>query len=136
MNFKRTKKIIKHFLGYSFIRFCVTGFINTAHHYLWFFLLSDHMGTVFSNVSAFILSNIGSYFLNTIFTFREKPSVRSFMRFPVVSIVQLLINYLVPVAFEYYSIKYVFLIPILSIAISLPIIYLLTKYAIKGSSVS
>jgi putative flippase GtrA len=85
---------------------------------------------------AFVFANIGAYFLNTIFTFKEKPSVRSFLKFPVVSIAQLLINYLVPAAFVYWSIEYVFFVPILSTVICLPLVFLLTKFAIKGSVVS
>ena len=136
MHIKRVRKIIESCLGSSFVRFCIVGLINTAHHYLWFFLLSDFLGPVYSNIMAFVFANIGAYFLNTIFTFKEKPSVRSFLKFPVVSIAQLLINYLVPAAFVYWSIEYVFFVPILSTVICLPLVFLLTKFAIKGSVVS
>lgn len=136
MHIKRVRKIIESCLGSSFVRFCIVGLINTVHHYLWFFLLSDLLGPVYSNVVAFIFANIGSYFLNTIFTFREKPSVRSFLKFPAVSIAQLLINYLVPVAFLYWSIEFIFLVPILSTVICLPLVFFLTKLAIKGNAVS
>lgn len=132
MNLIQLTKTIKNYLGYSFVKFCLVGLINTAHHYFWFLLLSYKIGPVNSNVIAFILANIGSYFLNSIFTFNQKPSIRSFLRFPIVSIGQLIINYLVPLLFVYYSIKYTFLIPILSTIVSLPLVFALTRLAITG----
>ena len=132
---KRSAKIIKSFLRYSFIKFCLVGLFNTAHHYFWFVLLSFQLGPVYSNVVAFIFASIGSYFLNTIYTFNERPSVRGFLRFPIVSIAQLLINYLVPLFFVYYSVQNIFLVPILSTVLCLPLVFGLTKLAIKGRGV-
>ena len=75
--------IIKYFFTWEFIRFAVIGVINTfssafiSMGYLMF--LNKYAAAVLGYLTATVIS----YFLNCAFTFKQRPSWRTFIRFPV-----------------------------------------------------
>lgn len=73
-----------------------------------------------------------SYYLNSVFVFQEKISLRKFIKYPVVYIVQYLINLvLLNILIEYAGLS-TKIVPIITIVITIPITFLLTKFIIKG----
>lgn len=69
---------------YRIIRFCIVGGINTVHYYFWYLLLLHfNLPVVVSHVTAFFISMVGSYFLNCKFTFRTKPTLIKFVKYPL-----------------------------------------------------
>lgn len=79
---------------------------------------------------SYIITIIFSYFLNTLFVFKKPPSLRTFLQFPFIYLVQYLIGavlleILVRLGFS------VTFAPILIIILLLPLTYFLTRLVIK-----
>ena len=64
-------------------RFVVVGVINTATYYGFYLLFHRWMPYLVAHVLAFTISMIGSFFLNTYWTYRSRPTWRKFLLFPL-----------------------------------------------------
>ncbi|MFE3328241.1 GtrA family protein [Streptomyces sp. NPDC059176] len=64
-------------------RFALVGVVNTATYYGCYLLLLPRMPYVAAHVVAFLLSMTGSFFLNSYFTYRTRPTWRKFLLFPL-----------------------------------------------------
>lgn len=77
----------------NFLRFGIIGVINTVHYYIWYLLLLWlKVPYVVSHTIAFTLSMIGSYFLNCFFTFKVKPTLKKFIKYPLTTLANYLIS--------------------------------------------
>ncbi|MCX4511334.1 MULTISPECIES: GtrA family protein [Streptomyces] len=65
------------------IRFALVGVVNTATYYGCYLLFLPWMPYVAAHVLAFLLSMVGSFFLNSYFTYRTRPTWRKFLLFPL-----------------------------------------------------
>ncbi|WP_047984680.1 GtrA family protein [Ornithinibacillus californiensis] len=83
---------MKIYIKNEMIKFILVGFFNTGHYYIWYLLFSElfQLHYIISHWVAFLLSMIGSFFLNTYFTYNTKPSWRKFLRFPLTYLVNIL----------------------------------------------
>jgi putative flippase GtrA len=79
---------------YPLIRFVIVGVINTGNYYALYLLCLHVFGWVYltSHILAFLLSMIGSYFLNTYFTYKTKPSLKKFFQFPLTYVVNITVT--------------------------------------------
>ncbi|WP_161524807.1 GtrA family protein [Alteribacter lacisalsi] len=92
MNVPMTKLINK--INTAFSRFVVVGVMNTINFYIIYFILllfDVHYQAAF--VAAYLLSMIGSYFMNTLFVYKTTVSLKKFFAFPLVYVVQFALNY-------------------------------------------
>ncbi|MEH7123673.1 GtrA family protein [Bacillus sp. JJ1773] len=68
----------------EFLRFVVVGGVNTLHYYVLYMaclhILEFHY--FLSHIIGFLFSLIGSFFLNTFYTYKVKPTWSRFLRFP------------------------------------------------------
>ncbi|MEU8782460.1 GtrA family protein [Streptomyces sp. NPDC048637] len=64
-------------------RFALVGVVNTATYYGCYLLFLPWMPYVVAHVLAFLLSMVGSFFLNSYFTYRTRPTWRKFLLFPL-----------------------------------------------------
>lgn len=73
------------------IRFIIVGVMNTIHYYVIYLLLlySLNIPYIFSHLVALVLSIIGSFYLNSYFTYRTKPTFKKFLTFPLTYIVNI-----------------------------------------------
>lgn len=71
-------KLIKKFLTKSFLIFCVIGVFNTLIHLFFYNVLNIVIHPTLSNTFAFIAASVFSYFANSRFTYKEKPTSRTF----------------------------------------------------------
>ncbi|WP_284139003.1 GtrA family protein [Virgibacillus sp. LDC-1] len=72
----------------SFLRFVIVGFINTGNYYiLYVLLMSMNIAYIYSHSIAFVLSMIGSFYLNCYFTYKTKPTFKKFFQFPLTYVV-------------------------------------------------
>lgn len=68
-------KIIKQFLKY-----CCIGVANTIIHGIAFFLLLNFFSQAISNLFAFFVAVCFSFYMNAIFTFKERPTANKFLK--------------------------------------------------------
>lgn len=62
--------------------FAVVGVVNTGLYYGLYLLLLTRLPYLLAHVLAFLLSMVGSFFLNARFTYRTRPTWRKFLLFP------------------------------------------------------
>lgn len=114
-----------------FVKFCGVGFINTAHHYVWYILLSTVISYELANIVAFLAAMIGSFYLNNYITFKVRPTLRAFFLFPSVYIPQLVLSYFVPyICIKYFEIN-VYWIPAITTIAVLPITFLCMRRVLR-----
>jgi putative flippase GtrA len=65
------------------VTFAAVGAVNTGVYYALYLLLRLVVPYLVAHVIAFLLAMVGSYFLNCRFTFRTRPSWRTFLLFPL-----------------------------------------------------
>ncbi|MEU6196055.1 GtrA family protein [Streptomyces sp. NPDC047061] len=65
------------------ITFALVGVVNTATYYGLYLLFLMYLPYLAAHVLAFLLSMIGSFFLNARFTYRTRPTWRKFLLFPL-----------------------------------------------------
>lgn len=73
----------------QFWRFVIVGFINTFNYYI-LYLLFFHIvfnQYMVAHILAFLISMIGSFYLNSYFTYKTKPTLKKFLQFPLTYVV-------------------------------------------------
>lgn len=65
------------------VRFALVGVVNTGSYYACYLVLLTWLPYVAAHVVAFVLSMVGSFFLNSYFTYRTRPTWRKFLLFPL-----------------------------------------------------
>ncbi|MGX2961712.1 GtrA family protein [Peribacillus sp. JNUCC 23] len=81
-------------IGSETIRFILVGFFNTLHYYLWYLLFTEVLSIhyLIGHWLAFLISMVGSFYLNTYFTYQSKPSWKKFFQFPLTYVVNLAVS--------------------------------------------
>ncbi|MFF2960375.1 GtrA family protein [Streptomyces sp. NPDC057963] len=65
------------------VRFALVGVVNTGTYYGCYLVLLTWLPYIAAHVLAFALSMVGSFFLNSLFTYRTRPTWRKFLLFPL-----------------------------------------------------
>lgn len=118
-------------LNKEFLKFIVSGALNTLATYIIYLLLLNFISYSISYTVSYISGIFLSYYLNSLFVFKEKLSLKKFLKYPIVYIVQYIINLFMVFLFVEkmgFSARFV---PLVVILITLPITYLLSKIIIK-----
>ncbi|MFG3497844.1 GtrA family protein [Streptomyces sp. NPDC047928] len=109
-------------------RFALVGVVNTATYYgLYLLLLAVGLPYVAAHVIAFLLAMVGSFFLNSRFTYRTRPTWRKFLLFPLTNAANFVITtsgvyLLVDVAG--FSSRYA---PLIAAAAAIPITFVVSR---------
>jgi len=72
----------------EFVRFLLVGATNTLFSYLVYLLLLNFMPYLVAYTLSYCAGIVLSYFLNVYFVFRKTVSLSSFLKFPVVYVIQ------------------------------------------------
>jgi putative flippase GtrA len=126
-------KVNKKYPIKEIIRFIVVGGINTATFYLFYLLLHYAMEIYYlaAHILAFFISMVGSYFLNVFFTFKVKPSWKTFLQFPITQAVNLTASSLFVYVFvEWFRIPAV-IAPLFAVFFTVPITFIITAKILK-----
>ncbi|OMD81300.1 MULTISPECIES: GtrA family protein [Paenibacillus] len=124
--------LLTKLLNKQFMKFVISGGINTLFTYLVYLLLLQALSYSMSYTISYISGIFLSYYLNTIFVFKEKVTFRKFLKFPIVYLVQYLINLLMLfVLVEYLNLSKQ-IVPLIVIVVTIPITYTLSKLIIKS----
>ncbi len=105
---EKAMRIVRGFLNRQFITFVLVGVVNTLSTTVISLFLDWAADTVFSGnvpemienlritfVTGYILSLVLSFFLNCRFTFRQKPDIKKFLKFPISYIPNFIIQYII-----------------------------------------
>ncbi len=82
------------FLNRDYIRFVLTGGLNTFNYYLMYLILFEIVGLQYliAHLTAFLYSAFVSFFFTTMYTFGEKPTIRRIIIFPLTFLPNLIIS--------------------------------------------
>ncbi|MFI6083729.1 GtrA family protein [Streptomyces sp. NPDC051217] len=109
------------------IRFALVGVVNTGSYYACYLVLLTWLPYVAAHVVAFVLSMIGSFFLNSYFTYRTRPTWRKFLLFPLTNAANFTITtcgvYLLVDVLEFSS-TYA---PLIAAAAAIPITFVVSR---------
>jgi len=123
--------LLMKFINKEFIRFLVVGLINTISTYLIYLLLLFALSYDISYTLSYLAGIVISYYLNSYYVFKEKISIKKFLKYPIVYVVQYVINLLgLYILVEYLNIPKE-VVPLIVIILSIPITYLLSKLIIR-----
>lgn len=116
------------------VRFLIGGAINTIATLVAYWSLLTVMSYPVAYTVSFVAGIISGFAINTVFVFRAPWNWRKLLAFPLVHGV----NYLCGMLVVAVSVRFLgidaWLAPLLAIAATLPINYLMTKFVIAGKS--
>lgn len=117
----------------EFVKYAIVGCINTADYYLSYLVFMDIFKFAYriSFVLGYVVSMLGSYFLNTYFTYKQKPSVKKFLIFPLTYIPNFIIQYLGIILLVDRLNMSSKVAPVITAIVATPITFFVMKYVIK-----
>lgn len=117
----------------EFLRYTVVGCINTLIYYISYLVFMNVFNFSYriSFVAGYVISIIFSYFLNTYFTYKEKPSLKKFLIFPLTYIPNFIIQYIGMILLVDQFDMNRKLAPIITAIVSTPITFFVMRYVIK-----
>lgn len=119
-------------LSHRFLRFFLSGGLNTAITYCLYLVLLDWTSYSLSYTFAYVTGVLLSYIFNRVFVFQEHQGMRTAMLLPVVYLVQYLLSLFILwlwVDCGNFSTKSG---PLIVVTATLPITYLLSKFSFLG----
>lgn len=117
----------------EFVKYAIVGCINTVDYYLLYLIFMNIFKFLYriSFVLGYVISIIGSYFLNTYFTYKQKPSMKKFFLFPLTYVPNFIIQYFgVILLVDRMKISSK-VAPVITAIIATPITFFVMKYVIK-----
>ncbi|WP_053207157.1 GtrA family protein [Jiangella muralis] len=114
------------------LRFVVVGGINTATYYACYLLLREWIGYLPGHVVAFVLSTIGSFFLNTLYTYRVRPTLRRFLLFPLSTVANFVVTTTGVVVLIEYAGMDERAAPLVAAAIAIPVTFVVARRLLVG----
>lgn len=124
--------LLTKLLNKEFLKFVVSGGINTLTTYLMYLLLLLFLNYSLSYTVSYVSGIFLSYYLNTVFVFKEKMSIKKFLKFPIVYLIQYFINLLmlyILVEHLHLSTK---IVPLIVVVVTIPVTFVLSKLIIKS----
>ncbi|GAA0693906.1 GtrA family protein [Kitasatospora atroaurantiaca] len=117
---------------WQIVRFGLVGVVNTATFYVLYLALHPFLPYFAAFTVAFLLSMVGSFFMNTYFTYRTKPTWRKFLLFPLPNITNYLVQSGGVVALVQWLKVNDRIAPLLAAAVAIPITFVLSKLVLTG----
>lgn len=104
------------------VRYAFVGVCNTLVHLAVVLIVLNiiGLGQMVANSIAYVVSSIFSFFMNSKWSFRQKPNSRNFSRFQVVTLVGLLVSSGIGFAGDYFN--WNFIVTVLYVAVAVPFV--------------
>lgn len=115
----------------QFFRFMAMGALSTAVTYVIYVLLSLYFNYQIAYFFSYIMGIVLSYYLNVLYVFDKKISLRTFVRFPLVYLIQYLIGALFLGIFVEKLAISTLVAPVLILVITLPLSFVLSRYILS-----
>ncbi|MEU3517124.1 GtrA family protein [Streptomyces sp. NPDC006654] len=110
------------------ITFAAVGVVNTATYYGLYLLFLRYLPYLAAHVIAFLLSMVGSFFLNARFTYRIRPTWRKFLLFPLTNAT----NFVITTAGVYVIVDVLHVgsefAPLLASAAAIPVTFVVSRW--------
>jgi putative flippase GtrA len=114
------------------IRFALVGVLNTATYYGLYLFFGLFLPYLVAHAIAFVLSMIGSFFLNCYFTFRTKPTWRKFILFPLSNVTNFVVTSVgLYVLVQFFGIHQR-IAPLLAASVAIPVTFLVAQLVLAG----
>ncbi|MBQ6452551.1 MAG: GtrA family protein [Solobacterium sp.] len=126
------KKIKEKFFTKQFLTFGIIGVINTLVSqglYMLFVQLNTSVGT--ASILGDVISMIGSYFMNTLITYKQKPNWKSAVTFPLSYIPGIIISALMVIIVVDWLHAPKMFAKILSLPLYIPVNFLCMSFIMK-----
>ena len=115
----------------SFARFLVAGVTNTVASYALFVLLELVLPYLVAYAIAYVAGFVLSYFLNTRFVFRVEQSWATFLRFPLVYLVQFVLGGAIIVLLVERFAWQPRIAAVLALVVTVPATYVVAKFVLN-----
>ncbi|SHE90313.1 Putative flippase GtrA (transmembrane translocase of bactoprenol-linked glucose) [Seinonella peptonophila] len=115
------------------LRFIIVGVLNTLHYYLLYLFFIHLLGLNYlvAHILAFLISMIGSFFMNSYFTYQTKPTLKKFFQFPLTYVV----NISVSTSSAYFFVSILNwdkdISPLLASLVAIPFTFIVSKKILK-----
>ncbi|MER6977983.1 GtrA family protein [Streptomyces carpinensis] len=110
------------------VTFAAVGVVNTGTYYCLYLLFLTRLPYLLAHVLAFLLSMVGSFFLNARFTYRTRPTWRKFLLFPLTNAA----NFLITTAGVYVIVDVLHagsrFAPLLASAAAIPVTFVVSRW--------
>ncbi|WP_309110548.1 GtrA family protein [Saccharothrix sp.] len=116
------------------VRFGLVGVLNTAVYYGLYLLLKLALPYMAAHIVAFVLAMVGSYFMNCFFTFRTKPSWKTFLLFPLSNATNFVVTTTgLWVLVTWFAVNQR-VAPLLAAAVAIPFTFIVAQLVLTGRS--
>ncbi|APO97330.1 GtrA family protein [Xanthomonas vesicatoria] len=112
----------------SFVRFLISGGINTVATYAAYLALLQATSYKVAYTVAYVFGIVIAFFINRLFVFRTHRGWRSLLMFPFVYLAQYLVSLAVVFAWVEHLGFSVALAPIVAILVTVPLTFLLSRF--------
>jgi putative flippase GtrA len=123
-------------LSRQILTFAVVGVVNTAVYYCLYLLFLTRLPYLAAHILAFVISMMGSFFLNARFTYRTRPTWRKFLLFPLTNVT----NFLVTTAGVYVIVDVLHagsrFAPLLASAAAIPVTFVVSRWVMLPQSIA
>lgn len=120
-------------LNNELTRFILVGGMNTLNYYIVFLILHNllHFHYMVAHITGFLISFVISFFLNTYFTYRVKPTLKKFLQFPLTQVVNVGVSsLLVFILVDMLSLNSN-IAPLIAVFFTVPVTFLVTSKILK-----
>ncbi|MDX2395482.1 MULTISPECIES: GtrA family protein [unclassified Streptomyces] len=109
------------------LRFALVGGVNTGTFFGFYLLLHPWMPYFAAYTLAFVLSMIGSFFMNTYFTYRTRPTWKKFLFFPLTNVTNYVIQSVGLYALVTWAGMDTRIAPLVAAVVAIPFTFLLSR---------
>lgn len=123
------------FVNQEFIKFIVVGGINSAVYYLCYLfgLHGFELHYLVAHVIAVVISVVGSFFLNSYYTYKVKPTWKKFFLFPLTQVVNMTVTAVLLIGLVDFLQLNRSLAPVAAVVVTIPITFIVTGRVLKSS---
>ena len=114
-----------------FLKFITGGIFNTLITYILYLVLLNIFPYSISYTVSYATGIVFSYYINTKWVFKSKATIGQFIKFPLVYLFQFTMSGFIIYVLIEYMFFYEQIAPLISIAITVPFMFILTKVILK-----
>ena len=113
----------------QFWKFNLVGIINTINYYILYmiFIKAFQMNYMNAHLLGFFISMIGSFYLNSYFTYQTKPTLKKFLQFPLTYVVNIVVSTLAIYTLVQLLAVHKNIAPIVATIIAIPFTFFISK---------